>query len=94
MAKPEENDATNNLSPAQEALRKLWEDHVRHEFSTRNTDDTLATMVDDAYVNHTPVLTRGSGRYELREFYAKRFIPQMSLDTEMTPVSRAIGENQ
>ena len=94
MAKSEENDATNNLSPAQEALRKLWEDHVRYEFSTRNTDDTLATMVDDAYVNHIPVLTGGSGREELCEFYSKRFIPQMPLDTEMTPVSRTIGENQ
>jgi carboxymethylenebutenolidase len=94
MAKPEETDATKNLSPAQEALRKLWEDHVRYEFSTRNTDDTLATMVDDAYVNHIPVLTGGSGRDELREFYSKRFIPQMPPDTEMTPVSRTIGEDQ
>ena len=94
MAKTEKNDATYNLSPAQEALRKLWEDHVRYEFSTRNTDDTLATMVDDAYVNHIPVLTGGSGRDELREFYSKRFIPQMPPDTEMTPVSRTIGEDQ
>ena len=94
MAKPKENDASNNLSPAQEALRKLWEDHVRYEFSTRNTDDTLATMVDDAYVNHIPVLTGGSGRGELREFYSKYFIPQMPPDTEMTPVSRTIGEDQ
>ena len=94
MAKPEENDATNNLSPAQEALRKLWEDHVRYEFSTRNTDDTLATMVGDAYVNHIPVLTGGVGRDELREFYSKRFIPQMPPDTEMIPVSRTIGEDQ
>jgi carboxymethylenebutenolidase len=94
MAKPGENDATNNLSSAQEALRKLWEDHVRYEFSTRNTDDTLATMVDDAYVNHVPVLTGGSGRDELREFYSKRFIPQMPPDTEMTPISRTIGEDQ
>ena len=67
---------------------------VRYEFSTRNTDDTLATMVDDAYVNHIPVLTGGSGRDELREFYSKRFIPQMPPDTEMTPVSRTIGEDQ
>jgi len=94
MAKPEENDATRNLSPAQEALRKLWEEHVRYEFSTRNTDDTLATMVDDAYVNHVPVLTGGVGKNELREFYSKRFIPQMPPDTEMTPVSRTIGEDQ
>ena len=94
MAKPEKNDATNNLSLAQEALRKLWEDHVRYEFSTRNIEDTLATMVEDAYVNHIPVLTGGSGRDELREFYSKRFIPQMPPDTEMTPVSRTIGEDQ
>ena len=94
MAKPEETNATNNLSPAKEALRKLWEDHVRYEFSTRNTEDTLATMVEDAYVNHIPVLTGGVGRDELREFYSKRFIPQMPPDTEMTPVSRTIGEDQ
>ena len=51
-------------------------------------------MVEDAYVNHIPVLTGGSGRDELREFYSKRFIPQMPPDTEMTPVSRTIGEDQ
>jgi carboxymethylenebutenolidase len=45
-------------------------------------------------VNHVPVLTGGSGRDELREFYSKRFIPQMPPDTEMTPVSRTIGDNQ
>src|SRR5512133_2536159 len=94
MAKHERTDANTKLTPAQEALRKLWEEHVQYEFSTRNTDDTLATMVDDAYVNHIPVLTGGSGRDELREFYSKRFIPQMPPDTEMTSVSRTIGEDQ
>jgi carboxymethylenebutenolidase len=94
MAKPEETDAKKNLSPTQETLRQLWEKHVQYEFSTRNTDDTLATMVDDAYVNHIPVLTGGVGRDGLREFYSKRFIPQMPPDTEMTPVSRTIGEDQ
>src|SRR5213596_2203547 len=94
MAKPEENDANTNLPRAQEDLRQLWEDHVRYEFSTRNTEDTLATMVEDAYVNHIPVLTGGVGRDELREFYSERFIPQMPPDTEMTPVSRTIGEDQ
>jgi len=67
---------------------------VQHEFSTRHTEKTLATMVEDAYVNHIPVLTGGSGLDELREFYSKRFIPQMPPDTEMTPVSRTIGEDQ
>jgi carboxymethylenebutenolidase len=94
MTKPEQTDANTNLTRAQETLRQLWEEHIRYEFSTRDTDDTLATMVDDAYVNHIPVLTGGVGRDELREFYSKRFIPQMPPDTEMTPVSRTIGENQ
>jgi len=94
MARHEQTDANTKLTPAQEALRKLWEEHVQYEFSTRNTEDTLATMVEDAYVNHIPVLTGGSGRDELREFYSKRFIPQMPPDTEMTPVSRTIGEDQ
>src|SRR5262249_23546208 len=94
MARPKPTNANANPSPAQESLNELWEDHVRYEFSTRNTEDTLATMVDDAYVNHIPVLTGGVGKDELREFYSKRFIPQMPPDTEMTSVSRTIGENQ
>ena len=94
MAKSEQTHASANLSRAQETLSQLWEDHVRYEFSTRNTEDTLATMVEDAYVNHIPVLTGGVGRDELREFYSKRFIPQMPPDTEMIHVSRTIGNDQ
>jgi carboxymethylenebutenolidase len=94
MAKPEQTDANTNLTPAQKHLSQLWEEHMRYEFSTRDTEDTLATMVEDAYVNHIPVLTGGVGWDELREFYSKRFIPQMPPDTEMTPVSRTIGEDQ
>ena len=94
MAKLEGTDRNISLTPAQQRLSELWDEHVRYEFSTRNTEDTLATMVEDAYVNHIPVLTGGVGRDELREFYSKRFIPQMPPDTEMTPVSRTIGEDQ
>ena len=75
-------------------MRRLWEEHVRHEFATHNTEETLTTMTEDAYVNHIPVLTGGVGRDELREFYSRRFIPQMPPDTEMAPVSRTVGENQ
>ena len=94
MAKPRQTGVNKSLTSAQQRLSNLWEEHVQHEFSTRHTEKTLATMVEDAYVNHIPVLTGGSGRDELREFYSKRFIPQMPPDTEMTPVSRTIGEDQ
>jgi len=94
MAESEKKSADTHLTPAQERLSQLWEEHVRYEFATRNAEDTLATMVEDAYVNHIPVLTGGSGQDELREFYSRHFIPQMPPDTEMTPVSRTIGEDQ
>ena len=83
-----------STTPSQETLARLWEDHIRHEFETCSTEDTLATMVEDAYVNHIPVLTGGVGKDELREFYSKRFIPQMPPDTEMIPISRTIGTDQ
>ncbi|HEX5832812.1 MAG TPA: dienelactone hydrolase family protein [Pyrinomonadaceae bacterium] len=79
------------LASAQQTLSSRWDDHVKYEFATRNTDDTLETMVADAYVNHVPVMTGGVGHDELREFYSQRFIPQMPPDTSMTPVSRTIG---
>jgi carboxymethylenebutenolidase len=84
----------NRLRAAPESLSALWDEHVRHEFATHNAEDTLATMVEDAYVNHIPVLTGGVGKEQLREFYSKRFIPQMPPDTEMVPISRTIGNNQ
>ena len=78
----------------QDNLARLWEEHMRHEFETRSTEDTIATMVEDAYVNHIPVMTGGVGRAELRAFYATHFIPKMPPDMAMTPVSRTIGSDQ
>jgi carboxymethylenebutenolidase len=85
------NLAGDGVAVAQKTLADRWDNHVKYEFATRHTEDTLATMVPDAYVNHVPVLTGGVGHDELREFYSRRFIPQMPPDTNMTPVSRTIG---
>jgi carboxymethylenebutenolidase len=79
---------------AQDRLIALWEEHIRHEFATKDTEETLATMVEDAYVDHVPVLTGGSGKAALRQFYATHFIPKMPPDMEMTPISRTVGTDQ
>ena len=86
--------ATTNLTPAQESLQALWEEHLQYEFGTHSTEDALATMVEDAYVNHIPVMTGGVGNPALREFYSKYLIPQMPPDTELTLISRTIGTDQ
>ncbi len=75
-------------------LLDLWQKHLEYEFTTRDTEATLATMTPDAYVNHIPVMTGGVGREALREFYSKHFIPQMPPDTKITPLSLTVGEDQ
>lgn len=84
----------SGLSPAQQLLSDLWDEHLRHEFATRDPDQTIDTMVEDAYVNHVPVLTGGTGRQELSAFYSKYFIPQMPPDMEIVPVSRTVGSDR
>jgi len=79
------------LTPAQQTLNDLWEEHLRHEFATQDTKATLETMVPEAYVNHIPVLTGGVGHEELHDFYSRHFIPRMPADTEIVPISRTIG---
>jgi carboxymethylenebutenolidase len=75
-------------------LARLWEEHTKFEFVTRDAESTVATMVDDAHVNHVPVMTGGCGKNALRSFYARDFIPCMPPDTKLTPVSRTIGEDR
>ena len=87
----EKQSAKARLAPEQESLNNLWEEHLRDEFTTQDTEATLETMVPDAYVNHIPVLTGGVGHAQLREFYSRHFIPKMPPDTDIVPVSRTIG---
>jgi carboxymethylenebutenolidase len=75
-------------------LNAVWEEHARHEFVTCDVEATLATMVDDAYVIHIPVMTGAAGKTALREFYSRDFIPCMPPDTMLTPVSRTVGQDQ
>jgi carboxymethylenebutenolidase len=77
-----------------EEMIAQWNEHIGYEFSTRNVDATIATMVEDAYVNHVPVLTGGAGKSALRIFYSLDFIPRMPPDTKLTPISRTVGEEQ
>jgi carboxymethylenebutenolidase len=82
------------LTPEQQFLNDLWEEHLREEFQTHDTDATIHTMVSDAYVNGVPVMTGGGGSEGLRDFHARLFIPRMPADTRMIPVSRTIGTDR
>ena len=86
--------ARPGLTPAQQSLADLWDEHVRSEFATKDAQGAVDTMVPDAYVNHIPVLTGGVGRDHVKEFYANHFIPHMPSDVEVVPVSRTVGSDR
>ena len=71
-----------------------WDEHISYEFSTRDVSSTIATMVEDAYVNHVPVMTGGYGHEALRRFYKEDFISPMPADTSIQLVSRTVGQDQ
>lgn len=75
-------------------LEQLWAEHIKGEFESKDVEATLATMVDDAYVNHMPVNTGGRGKDALRVFYRDDFIPSWPEDLQMTPVNRVVGQGQ
>lgn len=72
-------------------LVALWEQHCRFEFETRDVDATMATMVDEPYVNHVPTMTGGVGHDQLKRFYRYHFIGANPPDMRLVPVSRTVG---
>ncbi|WP_429438057.1 dienelactone hydrolase family protein [Paraburkholderia youngii] len=75
-------------------LSSLWEAHLSHEFTTRDVDATMRTMVPEPYVNHIPTMTGGVGYSELKRFYRHHFVHNNPPDTTITPVSRTVGATQ
>ncbi len=75
-------------------LNALWGAHTADEFDIRDVDQTMATMVKDAYVNHIPTMTGGTGYKNLHAFYKNHFIPGLPKDVKITPVSRTIGSDR
>jgi carboxymethylenebutenolidase len=78
----------------QSDLGAVFDAHVRAEFVERDLDATMATMVDEPYVNHVAVLSGGFGREEVARFYSDCFIGRWPADTEIVPVSRTVDENR
>ncbi|KAL4874214.1 hypothetical protein BJY04DRAFT_225281 [Aspergillus karnatakaensis] len=72
-------------------LEEIWNGHTYHEFETRSVPHTMATMVQEPYVNHIPTLTGGIGRDRLSSFYQNHFVFQNPPDVELELISRTIG---
>jgi carboxymethylenebutenolidase len=72
-------------------LSSLWDAHCYHEFATRDVAATMATMVEQPYVNHMPTMTGGVGARQLSRFYQWHFVDANPPDTHLIPISRTVG---
>jgi len=72
---------------------KLWEDHLKGEFITKNENESLATMVEDASVMAIPTGWGGRGKTRLRPLYRDEFIPTIPDGWEHTVIHRVVSEN-
>jgi carboxymethylenebutenolidase len=72
-------------------IEAVFDAHVAAEFAQQDVDAAMATMADDPYVNHVPVMTGAVGFDNVRRFYGQHFIGKWPADTEITAVSRTVG---
>ncbi|KAK7214362.1 hypothetical protein V2G26_002365 [Clonostachys chloroleuca] len=72
-------------------LEAIWDEHTYYEFENRSVECTMATMVQEPYVNHVTTLTGGIGREALTAFYRDHFIFQNPDDVDTEVISRSIG---
>jgi carboxymethylenebutenolidase len=75
-------------------LARVWDDHNAAEFVARNAELALKTMVEDPSVRIMANDAGGTGREQVRTFYAGRLIPQWPDDAQMQLVNRVIGDDQ
>ena len=73
---------------------ELFAEHVRHEFETRDVDATMATMIEEPYVNHVATLAGGIGHDMLKRFYKYHFVNQNSSERNSITVSHTPGPDQ
>jgi carboxymethylenebutenolidase len=75
-------------------MERLWSSHLEAEFATKDVEAALATMTEDAYVNHVPHNSGGRGRDQVRAFYRDVFIPSWPDDVQVQQVNRVVGDEQ
>ena len=82
------------LTTRQQTMAAQWDAHTRAEFGEHSLEHTMATMTPDPFVIHVPVITGGVGLEQVQHFYGTYFIPCQPPDTEITFLSRTVGENR
>ena len=84
----------NQLTPDQKTVLAVWQQHTYAEFALKDADAALATMTENLYVMSIPSGTGALGRAGVREFYARKFLPDIPPDLELTSLWQTFGDNR
>jgi carboxymethylenebutenolidase len=75
-------------------LGAIFDEHIAHEFETKDVDATMRTMTEEPYVWHVPALTGASGRENVRQFYSTQLVGRMPEDTVLRQISRTVSSDR
>ena len=82
------------LTPEQQALADVWDQHTAAEFVHKDADAAIDTMTQHPVLIHVPVGSGATGREPLRRFYRERFIPCMPPDARLELLTRTVGQDR
>jgi carboxymethylenebutenolidase len=71
---------------------RLWEEHIRGEFVTKDVHLALSTMTEDASVWTIPTKWGAKGKPALLPLYRDEFIPSIPEEWESTILNRFITD--
>ena len=72
---------------------RLWEEHIRGEFVTKDVHLALSTMTEDASVWTIPTKWGAKGKAALLPLYRDEFIPSIPEEWESTIVNRVVTDD-
>ena len=75
-------------------LGAIFDEHIAHEFETKDVDATMRTMTEEPYVWHVPALTGASGSENVRQFYSTQLVGRMPEDTVLRQISRTVSSGR
>src|SRR5262249_44340436 len=84
----------NDIAFDRQTLSAIWQEHTYAEFVLKDADAALATMVEEPYVLGVASGVAAVGRAEVRDFYARKFLPCIPPDFSLTPLSQVFGSER
>jgi len=83
-----------NLTPYRQKMLATWQQHTYAEFVLKDADAALATITEHPNVFIVPSGIGRGGRAAVHEFYANKFLPNISPDLEITSLSQTFGDDR